>query len=73
MLEVKPEILPAFRQINWHARNDAVHNHYDASISQFLNEQSSKMSVLIQQTLQSTMQQLATFDYTIKRNRAPKK
>ncbi|MYV18029.1 hypothetical protein [Furfurilactobacillus milii] len=75
-LDVLPtdhEILPSFKNINWHVRNEAVHNHYDQAIDQFLSEQSDKMAKVIPLVLAAGMNKLASFNYTIKRNRAVKK
>ena len=73
ILPINQQVLPAFEKINWHARNEAVHNHYEQAINQFLSEQTDDMAKAIQQSLADQMSQLATFDFTIKRNRSPKK
>ncbi|KRL54140.1 hypothetical protein [Furfurilactobacillus rossiae] len=73
VLPINQKILPTFEKINWHARNEAVHNHYEQAINQFLSEQTGDMAKIIQQSLDDQMSQLATLNFTIKRNRSPKK
>ncbi len=73
ILPINQQVLPAFEKINWHARNETVHNHYEQAINQFLSEQTDDTAKAIQQVLADQMSQLANFDFTIKRNRSPKK